>query len=51
MGTIVNTEGGVITPMFNNFIDATGPKVGGWVDDSNYGLSGGYALQRCWKTA
>ena len=31
MSLIVHNEGGVIVPMFNDTIDATGPKVGGWV--------------------
>ena len=44
MGTMVNMEGGVITPMFNDFIDATGPKVAGWVPDGNQEMMGGYAL-------
>ncbi|RUV81355.1 twin-arginine translocation signal domain-containing protein [Mesorhizobium sp. M1A.F.Ca.IN.020.06.1.1] len=48
MGTIVNQEGGTIVPMFNQFIDATGAKVEGWIDDPNYELSGYYALSRCW---
>ncbi len=39
---------GLIAPMFNDYIDATGPGVEGWVEDPNYELSGGYALQRCW---
>ncbi|ESY85949.1 peptide ABC transporter substrate-binding protein [Mesorhizobium sp. LNHC220B00] len=51
MGHIVRDEGGVIAPMFNDYIDATGPNIGGWVDDSNFELSGGYALQRCWLVA
>ena len=34
MGEIVRDEGGLILPMFNEFIDATGAKVGGWVDGS-----------------
>ena len=33
MAVIVRDEGGLILPMFNQFIDATGAKVGGWVDD------------------
>ena len=48
---IVRDEGGVITPMFNDFIDATGPKVGGWVKDGNQEMMGGYALSKCWLTA
>jgi peptide/nickel transport system substrate-binding protein len=51
MNTIVRDEGGVIVPMFNDFIDATGPQVEGWVEDSSGELSGGYALSRCWLSA
>jgi peptide/nickel transport system substrate-binding protein len=51
MGTIVNGEGGVITPMFNDFIDATSAKVGGWVPDGNQEMMGGYALSKCWLMA
>lgn len=51
MGEIVRDEGGVITPMFNDFIDATGPKVGGWGPDGNQEMMGGYALSKCWIVA
>lgn len=51
MGQIVRDEGGTITPMFNDFIDAIGPRVDGWVEDGNYAMSGGYALQKCWLKA
>ena len=51
MGTIVRDEGGVIVPMFNDFIDATGPNVGGWVPDGNQEMMGGYALSKCWLNA
>lgn len=51
MGQIVRDEGGVITPMFNDFIDATSGKVGGWVDDGNQEMMGGYALSKCWLNA
>src|SRR5690606_5663249 len=51
MNVIVSNEGGVIVPMFNDFIDATSDKVGGWVDDGNQEMSGGYALSRCWLIA
>jgi peptide/nickel transport system substrate-binding protein len=51
MATILQAEGGLIAPMFNDYIDATGPGVEGWVEDPNYELSGGYALQRCWLAA
>ncbi|WP_027053605.1 ABC transporter substrate-binding protein [Mesorhizobium erdmanii] len=48
MGQIVRDEGGAILPMFNDFIDATGPQVGGWATDGNQELMGGYALSKCW---
>jgi len=48
---ILRDEGGVIVPMFNNYIDATGTKVGGWVDDPNGELMGGHALTKCWVNA
>jgi peptide/nickel transport system substrate-binding protein len=51
MGVIVKDEGGLIAPMFNDYLDATGPNVEGWVEDPNYELSGGYALSRCWLAA
>jgi peptide/nickel transport system substrate-binding protein len=51
MAVIVRDEGGLILPMFNQFIDATGPKVGGWVDDPHQELMNGYALAKCWFEA
>jgi peptide/nickel transport system substrate-binding protein len=37
---LLRDEGGVIVPMFNNYIDATSGKVGDWVDDPNGELMG-----------
>jgi peptide/nickel transport system substrate-binding protein len=51
MNTMVSNEGGVIVPMFNDFIDATSAKVGGWVQDGNQEMMGGYALSKCWLNA
>ncbi len=48
MALIVHNEGGVIVPMFNDTIDATGPKVGGWVKNPNAELMGGMAASECW---
>jgi peptide/nickel transport system substrate-binding protein len=51
MAVIVRDEGGLILPMFNQFIDATGPKVEGWVEDPHQELCNGYALAKCWLSA
>lgn len=51
MSQILREEGGAILPMFNDFIDATGPQVGGWATDGNQELMGGYALSKCWLQA
>jgi peptide/nickel transport system substrate-binding protein len=45
---ILRDNGGAIIPMFGDFIDATGPKVGGWIDNPNGELMGGQALIKCW---
>ncbi|MER8544451.1 ABC transporter substrate-binding protein [Mesorhizobium sp. M0684] len=51
MAVMVRDEGGLILPMFNQFIDATGAKVAGWVDDPHQELMNGYALAKCWLEA
>lgn len=51
MAIIVRDEGGLIAPMFNQWIDATGPGVKGFVKDPAAGMSNGYALARCWLDA
>ncbi|MES0214118.1 ABC transporter substrate-binding protein [Mesorhizobium sp. C280B] len=51
MGQLVREEGGAIIPMFADFIDATGPQVGGWVSDGNNQSMNGYALSKCWLQA
>jgi peptide/nickel transport system substrate-binding protein len=48
MGTMVRDDGGLILPMFNDFIDATSDKVGGYVDDPNGSLMNDFALVRTW---
>jgi len=51
MAMVVRDEGGLILPMFNDIIDATGPRVAGWVDDPHQELLNGYALSKCWLAA
>ncbi|HEV7253306.1 MAG TPA: ABC transporter substrate-binding protein [Mesorhizobium sp.] len=48
MNLILHAEGGVIVPMFNDFIDAHSARVAGWVPDGNQEMMGGYALSKCW---
>ena len=48
MAMIVHEEGGVIIPMFNDIVDARGPKVGGYVNSPVGELMGGLAASECW---
>ncbi|MDP3856720.1 MAG: ABC transporter substrate-binding protein, partial [Stagnimonas sp.] len=48
MAMIVRDEGGLIAPFFNQFIDATGPGVKGFVKHPARPLGNGYALAQCW---
>ncbi|MFZ1682182.1 MAG: ABC transporter substrate-binding protein [Rhizobiaceae bacterium] len=48
---MVRDEGGLICPMFNDFIDASGPKVGGWENHPGGEMMNGYALAKCWLEA
>ena len=52
MGSIQRDEGGLICPMFNDFIDATSDKLGGWVENAKgFALMNGYAPLRMWVNA
>jgi len=51
MAVMRRDEGGLVLPMCNQFIDATGAKVDGWVDDPHQELMNGYALAKCWLQA
>jgi len=48
MALMVRDEGGLILPMFNDFIDAHTDKVQGWISDPNYEMSGLAAPIRVW---
>ena len=48
---MVRDEGGLILPMFNDFIDARSERVGGWVSDPNGELMNSFALTKCWVAA
>ena len=51
MGMLVRDEGGLILPMFNDFIDASGAKAGGFNPHPAGEMMDGYALAECWLSA
>ena len=51
MANILRDEGGLILPMFNEFVEAKRAEVGGWQPDPNGELMNGRALAKCWLTA
>ena len=51
MAIMVRDEGGVILPMFNDFINAVTKNVEGYVHDIGNDMSNGYAATRVWLTA
>ncbi|WP_300513816.1 ABC transporter substrate-binding protein [Aliiroseovarius sp.] len=48
MSTILRDEGGLIGPMFNDFIDATSDKVAGWRDTKGFDVMNNYAPAKMW---
>ena len=48
MSMIVRDEGGLILPMFNDFLDARSDKIAGWVADPNGGTMSSLAAMKCW---
>ena len=51
MANILRDDGGLICPMFNDFVEAKREEVGGWAPDPNGELMNGRALAKCWLTA
>ncbi|MBI6629440.1 ABC transporter substrate-binding protein [Pontibaca salina] len=51
LNVILRDEGGVICPMFNNFVDAISDQVEGWHDDPNFPLMNALAPVKCWLKA
>lgn len=51
MGRMLNEEGGVILPMFNDFIDAASNDVQNYGVDPNSPLMNYYSFKHTWKTA
>ena len=49
MGSIVRDEGGLICPMFNDFVDAHSDRIAGWVDNAKgFALMNSYAPMKMW---
>ncbi|WP_282076548.1 ABC transporter substrate-binding protein [Epibacterium ulvae] len=51
LGRTLRDEGGVICPMFNDFVDAISDKVGGYAVDPNSPLMNNAAQIKCWLKA
>ncbi|MBL9074847.1 ABC transporter substrate-binding protein [Tabrizicola sp.] len=48
MAHILRDEGGLILPMFNDFVSGVSDQIQGWVDDPNGELMNGRAQVKCW---
>jgi len=51
MGMILHNEGGLICPMFNDFIDATTDQIAGWDESAGFALMNYYAPVKMWVAA
>ncbi len=51
MATILRDEGGLIAPMFNDWVEGRRAEVGGWVANPQGTMMNGFALSKCWLTA
>ncbi|MEP1933837.1 MAG: peptide ABC transporter substrate-binding protein, partial [Roseibium sp.] len=51
MGVLVRDEGGLILPMFNDFVGAIASNIGGYYDDPNGPLMNNKAPIKCWIEA
>ncbi|WP_284163306.1 ABC transporter substrate-binding protein [Frigidibacter sp. SD6-1] len=48
IGHILHDNGGVIVPMFNDYIDGHSDTVAGWLEDPTTEMMGGWAAQKTW---
>jgi peptide/nickel transport system substrate-binding protein len=51
MAVMMRDEGGLIVPFFNQYIDASGRGIEGWVSNPAQEMCNGYALAICWRSA
>nr|WP_272211356.1 hypothetical protein [Marinicella sp. W31]MDC2877247.1 hypothetical protein [Marinicella sp. W31] len=50
MASILRDEGGLICPMFNEFVQAYNEDVQGWEENGVFELMNGLAPLKCWKS-
>ncbi len=48
MSMLVREDGGLICPMFNDFVDATSERVAGWGPSKGFELMNFYAPMKMW---
>ena len=48
MGMMIRDEGGLICPMFNDFVNGVSDKVQGWIDDPTGDFMSGTYSSKCW---
>jgi peptide/nickel transport system substrate-binding protein len=51
MGVMMNQTGGLICPMFNDWLEAISDKIGGWEANGNQAMMDGFAPIKCWLKA
>ena len=51
MAYLVRDEGGLICPMFNDFIEGVSDKIGGWEKNGVFQLMNGLAPVKCWMAS
>lgn len=51
MAVIIHNDGGSIIPVFNNYLNASGPQLQGFTPDVGNDLSNGYIASRVWLDA
>ena len=51
IATILHNEGGLICPMFNDFVSGVSDRIGGWNETAGFGMMNLYAPVKCWVAA
>jgi len=51
MGVSVRDNGGLLCPMFANWVEGTNNQVEGWYDDPSQNMMNGFATIKCWLKA